>query len=161
MLDLIGKVKHTECTLNTMSRCPDEFPDHEDYDNCTARRDFYAPAAECERCGRMDELKERDGLMCCYDCQEELDQTAWDAKHDAPLTGDKALLYADEQPACLVAAYEHGATEDEMLALLRAHIAECVHCGSTAATVQTDRLYLNPAAVCCEAGDLYTSLLAA
>ena len=35
--------------------------------------------------------------------------------------------------------------------LLRAYIAECVHCGSTAAIVQTDRLYVNPAAVCCEA----------
>jgi hypothetical protein len=81
--------------------------------------------------------------------EEELGLAAWDAKHNVPLTGDKALLYADEQPACLIAAYEHGQTEDEMLSLLRAHIAECAHCGSTAATVQTDRLWLNPAAACC------------
>jgi hypothetical protein len=92
--------------------------------------------------------------------EEELDRAKWDAKHEAPLVGDKALLYADEQPACLIAAYEHGTTEDEMLSLLRAHVAQCVHCGSTAATVQTDRLYLNPAAVCCEAGNLYTPLAA-
>jgi hypothetical protein len=57
--------------------------------------------------------------------EEELDQAAWVAKHEAPLTGDKALLYAGEQPACLVAAY--GQTEAEMLFLLRAHIAECAH----------------------------------
>ena len=122
---------------------------------------FLTESAECERCGRMDDLKARDGLMVCYDCQEELDRAAWIAKHEAPLTGDKALLYADEQPACLVAAYEHGTDEAEMLALLQAHITECTHCGSTAATVQTDRLYVDPAAVCCEAGNLYTSPLAA
>ena len=62
--------------------------------------------------------------------EEELDRARWDAKHEAPLTGDKALPYADDQPACLIAAYRHGETEDEMLALLRAHIAECVHCDS-------------------------------
>ena len=93
--------------------------------------------------------------------EDELDRAAWIAIHEAPLTGDKALLCADEQPACLIAAYEHGVDEAEMLALLRAHIAECVRCGSRAATVQTDRLYLNPAAVCCEAGNLYTQPLAA
>jgi hypothetical protein len=82
--------------------------------------------------------------------EEELERAAWIAKHDAPLTGDKALLYSDDQPACMIAAYESGTTEAEMLTLLRAHIAECVHCGSTAATVQTDRLWLNPAAVCCD-----------
>jgi hypothetical protein len=82
--------------------------------------------------------------------EEELDRAAWVAKHEALLTGDRALLYADEQAPCLIAAYGHGATEGEMLLLLRAHIAECAHCGSTAATVQADRLYLNPAAVCCD-----------
>ena len=82
--------------------------------------------------------------------EDELERQAWIARHDAPLIGDKALLYADEQPACLIAAYEHAETEAEMLALLRFHIAECAHCGSTTATVQTDRLYVNPAAVCCE-----------
>ena len=122
---------------------------------------FADESAECERCGRTDNLKPRAGLMVCYGCQKELDRAAWVAKHEAPLTGDKALLYSDDQPACLIAAYEHGETEDEMLSLLRAHVAECAHCGSTAATVQTDRIYINPAAVCCEAGSLYTSPLAA
>jgi hypothetical protein len=107
-------------------------------------------SAECDLCGRTDDLKGRDSLMICYDCQEELDRAVWIAKHEAPLIGDKALLYANEQPACLVAAYEHGADETEMLALLRTHIVECAHCGCTAATVQTDRLYVNPAAVYCE-----------
>jgi hypothetical protein len=111
---------------------------------------FPKPSAECDRCGRMDDLKERNGLMVCHDCQEELDLAAWIAKHDAPLTGNKALLFSDEQPACLLAAYEHGRDEAEMLSLLRAHIAECAHCGSMAATVQTDRLYVNPAAVRCD-----------
>jgi hypothetical protein len=84
--------------------------------------------------------------------EDELDQAAWIAKHEAPLTGDRALLFADEQPACLIAAYEYGATEEEMLSLLRAHIAECALCGSTASTVQTDRLFVNSAAVCCDVG---------
>jgi hypothetical protein len=127
-----------------------ENDNYEDYDNCIAKRDFYAPAADCERCGRMDDLKERDGQMVCFDCQEGLDRAAWVAKYEAPLTGVRALLYADEQPGRLISAYGHGSSEEEMLSLLRAHIAECAHCGSTAATVQTDRLYLNPAAVCCD-----------
>ena len=93
-------------------------------------------SAECDRCGRMDDLKERDGQMVCSDCQEELGLAGCVAKHEAPLTGDKALLYADEQPACLVAAYEHGETEEAMLSLLRTHVAGCAHC--------------NPAIVRCE-----------
>jgi hypothetical protein len=88
--------------------------------------------------------------------EDELERARWDAKHDFPPTGHKALLYSGNQPACLIAAYEHGETEDEMLSLLRAHIVECTNCGSTAGTVQTDRLYLNLAAVCCESGNLYT-----
>jgi hypothetical protein len=32
-----------------------------------------------------------------------MERAAWDAKHDFPPTGDKALLYSDDQPACLIA----------------------------------------------------------
>jgi hypothetical protein len=60
--------------------------------------------------------------------EEELDRAAWDAKHEAPLVGDKALLYADEQPGCLIAAYSHGTTEAEMLSLLIDHLAKCESC---------------------------------
>jgi hypothetical protein len=93
---------------------------------------FAIESAEFERCGHMGDLKAHGGLIVCSDCQEELDRIAWDAKHEAPLTGDKALLYADDQPKWLVAAYEHGETEEEMLPAPRAHIAECAHCRSTA-----------------------------
>jgi hypothetical protein len=68
--------------------------------------------------------------------EDELAHRAWMARTDAPIAGAKALLYADEQPACLLAAYEHGTTEEEMFARLRVHIAECAHC--------------NPAIVRCE-----------
>ncbi len=90
------------------------------------------------RCARpSSDLRSRNGQLCCADCRDDIDLAAWLAQDEAPLTGDKALLYADEQPACLIAAYEHGTTEEEMLALLRAHIAVCAQC--------------NPAAVCYEA----------
>ena len=78
--------------------------------------------------------------------EEELALAKWDTNHNFPLIGDMALIYADEQAACLIASYGHGTTEAEKLALLRAHIARCVHC--------------NPAAVCCETGNLYTPLVA-
>lgn len=39
-------------------------------------------SAECECCGRMDDLKERNGLMVCYDCREEIDRQAWIAAHE-------------------------------------------------------------------------------
>lgn len=68
--------------------------------------------------------------------EDELERARWDAKYEAPLSGEKALLYADEQPACLIAAYEHGATEEAMLSLLIAHLATCDYC--------------NPAALRCE-----------
>jgi|SRR5579871_609961 len=101
------------------------FDEYEDFDNCAARADFYA----ADHSPLVEEVE----------------------AEDMPLTGDLALLYADEQSACLVAAYEHGTSEAEMLSLLRAHVAECAACGSTAAIVQADRVLLNPAAVCCEA----------
>jgi hypothetical protein len=68
--------------------------------------------------------------------EDELDRAAWDAKHDFPLRGHQALLYSDEQRECLVAAYVHGQSEDEMLSLLIDHLATCERC--------------NPAAVRCE-----------
>jgi len=101
------------------------FSEYEDFDNCAARADLHAADH-----GPVEEPEPKED----------------------PLTGDLALLYADEQAACLVAAYEHGRSEAEMLALLRAHVAECAHCGSTARTVQSDRLALKtPGSVCCEA----------
>ncbi len=98
--------------------------------------DLQAPVAtECERCARpSSDLKSRNGQLVCWECADEIDLATWFAKDEEPLTGDKALLYADNQAACLIAACEHGTTEEEMLALLRAHIAVCAQC--------------NPASVC-------------
>ena len=61
---------------------------------------FLDESAECERCGRMDRLNECDGQMVCYDCREELARAAWSVRHETPLSGDMALLYSDDQPAC-------------------------------------------------------------
>ena len=35
-------------------------------------------SAERDRCGRMDDLKERDGQMVCCRCREELDRAGMD-----------------------------------------------------------------------------------
>jgi hypothetical protein len=37
---------------------------------------FADESADCDQCGRTDDLKTRDGLTVCYDCQEELDRAA-------------------------------------------------------------------------------------
>jgi hypothetical protein len=72
--------------------------------------------------------------------EEELGRAAWIARHEAPLTGDKALLYADEQPACLQEAIGFGESEAGLLALLREHIAACALCNPAAPNVNERRL---------------------
>jgi hypothetical protein len=59
----------------------------------------------------------------------------------------------EESTGCLAldAVIMQASNLDEICSAVKAHEAECARCGSTAATVQTDRLYLNPFAVCCEA----------
>lgn len=44
-------------------------------------------------------------------------------------------------------------TVQQLVNALRAHDqAQCIACSSTRKTVQSDRMYINPAAVCCEQG---------
>ena len=71
--------------------------------------------------------------------EDELALAAWIAKHEAPLVGDEALLYSEDQPACLIAAYEHGTTEAEMLSLLIDHLATCERCNLACTDVRTLR----------------------
>lgn len=100
---------------------------------------YAAPAEEpleCQSCGaRVAEL-----FPCTWDIALMVGSCCLEPCTDEGSTGclvlDAALLAAPNL--------------DAVCAALRAHQAECARCGSTAATVQTDRLHLNSAAVCCE-----------
>ena len=97
-----------------------------------------APLEEPLRCNSC--LKEVKELFPC----------TWDPEN-VGLVGECCLVHDDdlapEEPLCpaadLVIAMAH--TGHELLALLKAHAAECAACGSTKKTVQDDKVYLEKA----------------
>jgi hypothetical protein len=96
----------------------------------------YEQPLECESCGaRVPEL-----FLCTWD--------------ETLMVGSCCIEPDTEQSTgCLAldAVLMAVLNLDGVCEALEAHRAECVHCGSSDAIVQSDRRYLNPAAVCCEA----------
>lgn len=78
-----------------------------------------------------------------------------------PCTWDRDLMVGEccrvrsddlpSEPICpaLRAMLMQAETAGELPGLVKLHAITCVHCASDQATVQTDRLYVNPDAVCC------------
>ena len=96
---------------------------------------FYTVAEPCESCG---EPTHRGRV--------------WNVEHVLWVAVDCSCNAPDVLPSCPTryALVCEAATINQMCLALRAHEAECVHCGCTKKTVVSDRLTVNPAAVCCE-----------
>ena len=96
---------------------------------------FYATAEPCESCG-----------------EQTYRGRIWNAEHELWAAVDCSCNVPDVLPSCPTryALVCEAATINQMCLALRAHEAECVHCGCTKKTVVSDRLTVNPAAVCCE-----------
>jgi hypothetical protein len=101
----------------------------------------------CKNCGATTNLTDfwpddqPKPVTLCEDCCEA--QAAVEAEADrlsALPSCDYRLMIIDRSE-----------TVQQLVNALRAHdMTPCFACASTRKTVQTDRLYVNPAAVCCE-----------
>jgi hypothetical protein len=82
-------------------------------------------------------------IRLCDDCMKEQQRVEAEADQLA------ALPSCDFRQMLI----DRAETVGQLVNLLKAHDqAECFSCASTRKAVQSDRLYLNPAAVCCEQG---------
>jgi hypothetical protein len=108
---------------------------------------FTTETRSCENCGNgsafLGRISTNEGErpLLCTDCAGELRRM--EALADALC----AQLGCEERERIMDACE----TTAELVNRLRAHeLAQCAACASTRATVATDRLHLNQAAVCCE-----------
>jgi hypothetical protein len=102
---------------------------------------------KCENCGTrrglVEELWTADGRkpLLCEECAESV--RALEAEADT----------LAELPSCEARQriIDRAESTEGLVNALRAHdMIQCAACASTARTVADDRLYCNPAAVCCE-----------
>ena len=101
----------------------------------------------CENCGTthgsIEEVWTDDGRkpLLCEECAEEV-------RH---LEAQANALAAQAGCAEREAVANSCESTEQLVNTLRAHdMAQCAACASTRGTVTADRLYVDPAAVCCE-----------
>src|SRR5689334_1022924 len=103
---------------------------------------------------------ESAAVLECQNCGKTCTSLTWVPEFEAEMCDtcrDESMIEVAKDPQDLrcagrITAANESANHDEFRAALRAHVAECERCGSTKATVVSDRLVLSaPAAVCCEA----------
>ncbi len=101
----------------------------------------------CQNCKATSDLydywpdDQPKSVLLCNDCCEA--QAAVEAEANT-----LAALPSCDYRAMLI---DRAETVQQLVNVLKAHDqAACIACSSTRKTVQSDRLYVNPAAVCCE-----------